>query len=82
MQMSNYTPDTKDCRVINEHVARRLSSKAIMTYVLENFVPCRTTFSTASRKSLSVATFLRARIANMPAWFICKSAIHSVVLSW
>ena len=37
------------------------------TYVLENFVPCRTTFSTASKKSLSVATFLRALIANMPA---------------
>lgn len=37
------------------------------TYVEENFVPCLTTFSTASRKSRSVATFLRARIANMPA---------------
>jgi hypothetical protein len=37
------------------------------TYVLENFVPCLTTFSTASKKSRSDATFLRARIANMPA---------------
>lgn len=37
------------------------------TYVLENFVPCRTTFSTASRKSRSVATFRRARMANIPA---------------
>jgi hypothetical protein len=39
-----------------------------VTYVLENFVPCLTTFSTASRKSRSVATLRRARIANMPAW--------------
>lgn len=38
------------------------------TYVLENLVPCRTTFSTASKKSRSVATFLLARIANMPAY--------------
>jgi len=37
------------------------------TYVLENFVPCRMTFSTASRKSRSVATFRRARMANIPA---------------
>jgi hypothetical protein len=39
------------------------------TYVLENLVPCLTTFSTASRKSRSEATFRRARMANMPA---CK----------
>ena len=37
-------------------------------YVLENLVPCRTTFSTASKKSRSVATFRRARIANIPAY--------------
>jgi hypothetical protein len=38
-----------------------------MYYVLENFVPFLTTFPTASNKSHSDATFLRARIANMPA---------------
>jgi hypothetical protein len=38
--------------------------------VLENFVPCLTTFSTASRKSRSVATLRRARIANIPAYYM------------
>jgi len=37
------------------------------THVEENLVPCRTTFSTASKKSRSVATFRLARIANIPA---------------
>ena len=37
------------------------------TYVDENLLPCLTTFSTASKKSLSVATFLLALIANIPA---------------
>ena len=41
-----------------------------LTYVDENFVPCLTTFSTASKKSRSVATFRRARIANIPAFEI------------
>lgn len=36
-------------------------------YVLENLVPCLTTFSTASKKSRSVATLRRARMANIPA---------------
>jgi hypothetical protein len=40
------------------------------TNVLENLVPCRTTFSTASKKSRSDATFRRARIANIPAYSI------------
>ena len=38
------------------------------TYVLENLVPWRMTLSTASKKSRSDATFLRARIANIPAY--------------
>lgn len=37
--------------------------------MLENFVPCLTTFSTASKKSRSEATFRLERMANMPA---CK----------
>lgn len=44
-----------------------LREKARQTYVLENFVPCLTTFSTASKKSRSVAIFRRALIANIPA---------------
>ena len=55
---------TRGCLLIK---AFDLASESSKTYVLENFVPCRTTFSTASKKSRSVATFLRARMANMPA---------------
>jgi hypothetical protein len=36
--------------------------------VLENLVPWRTTLSTASKKSRSDATFLLARMANIPAY--------------
>ena len=55
---------------------RELTSKSSMVslenkemYVLENFVPLSylTTFSIASKKSHSDATFLHARTANMPA---------------
>ena len=49
-------------------------------YVDENFVPWRTTFSTASKKSRSVATFRRARIANMPASVATDRSSAPVVL--
>lgn len=47
--------------------------------MLENFVPCLTTFSTASRKSRSVATLRRARIANMPAYILCSESTPGIL---
>jgi len=56
-------------------VRRHLTVKK-STHVEENFVPCRTTFSTASKKSRSVATFRLARMANIPAYEIVSEHIQ------
>jgi hypothetical protein len=69
-KQQNYNMATSyilDTEVWKRGLAKEARMGKQVTYVLENLVPCRTTFSTASKKSRSVATFLRARIANMPA---------------
>ena len=53
-------------------IRKYLTAPKGSTYVEENFVPCRTTFSTASKKSRSVATFRLARMANIPAYEIAS----------
>ena len=62
---ANYTPDTAVCERHGQYLHTKHRENI---YVLENLVPCLTTFSTASKKSRSEATFRRARIANMSAY--------------
>lgn len=69
----NCIPGTMDCRL--GRVSSGLLSPKRSTHVLENLVPCLTTFSTASRKSRSDATFRRARIANIPAYSVHQDLI-------
>ena len=78
LTVNNIVYDTENMQKLIVHLIKRSEVGSMSqwtelmtlkgTYVLENFVPCRTTFSTASRKSRSVATFRRARMANIPAY--------------